>query len=313
MRVVTLVPGSIDNQILFFATLDDLKRYYPDAQIDVIVEPQSKAAYRISKSVHDVLTFDYKDRNSLADWGNLVGMIRDREYDVAIIVGQSWLVGLLMWLTGIPTRIGYQGQGAVFLTNHITPNLSQYVAKVYHDLLKPLKINTPCPPLSVNVPKVDIEWAQGEQKRLGVSESGFILINAGGSNLDTTYPVESWQKIIAACQEKQPDLPVVVIKEADNESFVRSILEHCHNIKVTSPDDIGKLTAIIGGASLMLSVENSLLQLSIAVETYTIALMNSTDSEKLLPTSEKVLAITSPTRKLADISPQIVLEKIWGT
>jgi ADP-heptose:LPS heptosyltransferase len=54
--------------------------------------------------------------------------------------------------------------------------------------------------------------------------------------------------------------------------------------------------------------------LSIAVETYTIALLNSTDSEKkLLPTSEKVLTITSPTGKLADITPQIVLEKIWGS
>ncbi len=312
MRVVALVPGSIDNQILFFATLDDLKRYYPHSQIDVIVEPQSKAAYRVSKSVHDVFTFDYKDRNSLADWGNLVGMIRDREYDVAIIVGQSWFVGLLMWLTGIPTRIGYQGQGAVFLTNPISPKLSQYVAKMYHDLLKPLKIDTDCPALAVNVPKVDIEWAQGEQKRLGVDETGFILINAGGTTLDTTYPRENWQQIIEACQQKQPDLPVVVIKEANNEPLVKSLLEHCHNIKVTSPDNIGKLTAIIGGASLMLSVENSLLQLSIAVETYTIALLGSTDSQKLLPTSEKVLTITSSTGKIADISPQIVLEKIWG-
>ena len=312
MYVVALVPGSIDNQILFFATLDDLKRYYPHAQIDVIVEPKSKAAYRVSKSVHDVLTFDYKDRNSLADWSNLVGMIRDREYDVAIIVGQSWLIGLLIWLTGIPTRIGYQGQGAVFLTNPITPKLSEYVARMYHDLLKPLKIDTPCPALSVNVPKIDLEWARGEQKRLGVNETGFILINAGGITLDTTYPRESWQQIIVACQEKQPDLPVVVIKEAKNEPLVRSLLEHCHNIKVTSPDDIGKLTAMIGGASLMLSVENSLLQLSIAVETYTIALLNCTDAEKLLPTSDKVLTITSNTGKVADISPQTVLEKIWG-
>jgi ADP-heptose:LPS heptosyltransferase len=312
MRVVALVPGSIDNQILFFATLDDLKRYYPQAQIDVIVEPQSKAAYRVSKSVHDVLTFDYKDRNSLADWGNLVGIIRDREYDVAIIVGQSWLVGLLMWLTGIPTRIGYQGQGAVFLTNPITPKLSEYVAKMYHDLLKPLKIDTPCPALSVNVPKVDIQWAQEEQKRLGVNETGFILINAGGTTLDTTYPRENWQQIIAACQQKQPDLSIVVIKEDNNQSFVQSLLELCQNIKVTSPDDIGKLTAIIGAASLMLSVENSFLQLSIAVETYTITLLSSTEAEKLLPTSEKVLAITSQTGKIADISPQIVLEKIWG-
>jgi hypothetical protein len=54
------------------------------------------------------------------------------------------------------------------------------------------------------------------------------------------------------------------------------------------------------------------LQLSIAVETYTITLLDSIDSEKLLPISEKVLAITSSTGKIADISPQIVLEKIWG-
>ena len=312
MRVVALVPGSIDNQILFFATLDDLKRYYPHAQIDVVVEPKSKAAYRVSKSVHDVLTFDYKDRISLADWGNFVGMIRDREYDVAIIVGQSWFVGFLMWLTGITTRIGYQGQGAVFLTDRIVPNLSQYVAKTYHDLLKALKIDTDCPGLSVNVPKIDIEWARGEQKRLGVSETGFILINGGGASLDTTYPEENWQQIIEACQQKQPDLPIVVIKEANNEPLVKSLLESCDNIQVTSPEDIGKLTAIIAGASLMLSVENSYLQLGVAVETYTIALLNSTESLKLLPTSEKVLTMTSHTGKVADISPQIVLEKIWG-
>jgi hypothetical protein len=62
----------------------------------------------------------------------------------------------------------------------------------------------------------------------------------------------------------------------------------------------------------MLSVENSLLQLSVAVETYTIALLDSTESLKSLPISEKVLTITSHTGKIADISPQIVLEKIWG-
>ncbi|MFM6198479.1 MAG: glycosyltransferase family 9 protein, partial [Dolichospermum sp.] len=149
-------------------------------------------------------------------------------------------------------------------------------------------------------------------KRLGVNETGFILINGGGASLDTTYPEENWQQIIETCQQKQPDLPIVVIKEANNELLVKSLLQSCDNIQVTSPEDIGKLTAIIAGASLMLSVENSYLQLSVAVETYTIALLNSTESLKLLPTSEKVLTITSTTGKVGDILPQIVLEKIWG-
>lgn len=318
MRVVAFVPGSISDQILFFPTLDDLKRYYPDAQIDVIVEPRSKAAYRVSKSVHEVLTFDYKDRNSLADWGNLVGTIRDREYDVAITAGESWFIGLFLWLTGIPTRIGYKGKGAGFLTNTITPNTSQYVAAMYHDLLKPLGIKTPCPELTANVPKPDIQWAQQEQKRLGIHETGYILICGGSSqssqidNADKSYPVASWQQIIQDCQHKQPELPIVVIKEADDENFVRSLLESCSNLKITSPDDLGKLTAIIGGASLMLSIENAPLQLAIAVQTYTIALLGSTDPGQLLPTSDKFLAIKSPSGKTADIPPATVLEKIWG-
>lgn len=318
MRVIALVPGGIGDQILFFPTLDDLKRYYPNAQIDVVVEPRSKAAYRVSKSVHEVLAFDFQDRNSLADWGNLVGTIRDREYDVAIAVKQNSLVSLLLWLTGIPIRISYQGKGSVFLTHAVPFKPSQYAAQLYHDLLQPLNIKTPVPELAVNVPKPDIEWAQKEQKRLGVHETGYILIHGGSGQLsqakelDKIYPVEKWQQIIQDFQYKQPDLPVVVIKGPGDEQFVRSLLESSPDIKVTAPDDIGKLTAIIAGANLMLSTDSAALQLSVAVQTYTITLLGQTDPAKLLPKNDKFLAIKSPTGKMADISPNTVLEKIWG-
>jgi ADP-heptose:LPS heptosyltransferase len=318
MRVVALVPGGIGDQILLFPTLDDLKRNYPNAQIDIVVEPRSKAAYRVSKSINEVLTFDYKDRNSLADWGNLIGIIRDREYDVAIAVGQSWLVGLMLWLTGIPTRIGYQGKGAVFLTHTLPFSPSQYLASVYHELLQPLGINSPSPELAVNLPKPDIEWAQKEQKLLGINDTGYVLIYPGSSpsspakGLENVYPVQNWQQIIQDFQQKQPDLPIVIIQEPLDEQIVRSLLETCHHLKVTSPDNIGKLAAMIGGASLMLTTESIALQLSVAVQTYTIALLGSTEPAQLLPNSDKFMAIKSPTGKLADISPKVVLEKVWG-
>jgi ADP-heptose:LPS heptosyltransferase len=318
MRVVALVPGSIGDQILFFPTLDALKSHYPNAQIDVVVEPRSKAAYRVSKSVHEVLTFDYKDRNSLADWGNLVGSIRDREYDVAISAGESWFVGLFLWLTGIPTRIGFQGAGAGFLTNVVSAYTSQYLPLMYHDLLQPLGINSPCPELAVNILKPEIEWAQQQQKRLGINDTGYILIYGGSGKLSpinetvTSYPVANWQQIIQACQQKQPDLPIVLVKETDDEPSILSLLESCAGVKVIATDDVGKLTAIIGGASLMLSTNSAPLQLAVAVQTFTIALFGAADPGKLLPTSDKFLAIKSPTGNIADIPPATVLEKIWG-
>lgn len=318
MRVVALVPGGIGDQILFFPTLDDLKRYYPDARIDVVVEPRSIGAYRVCKTVQDVIRFDFKDRNSLADWANLVGVIREREYDVAISLGQRWFVVFLLWLTGISTRIGYNDEGNIFLTNPVPLKTEQYAAAMYHDLMQGLGINSPCPQLAINVPKPDIDWAEGEQKRLGIQESGYILIHGGSSELpqdkgiDKIYPAQNWQQIVQDFLSRQPDLPVVVIQGPEDQQLVFKLSQSFPNVKVTSPPDVGKLAAMIAGANLMVCTDSTPMHLAVAVGTYTIALFGPTDPQKLLPASDRFVAIKSPTMNMADISPQAVLEKIWG-
>ncbi len=318
MRVVALVPGGIGDQILFFPTLDDLKRYYPDAQIDVVVEPRAAAAYRVCKSVSNVMRFDFKDRNSLTDWVNLIGNIRDREYDVVISLVQRPFVGLSMWLTGIAVRIGYQGAGKIFLTNPVPLKTEQYTAAMYHDLLQGLGINSPCPDLALNVPLPDIKWAEKEQQRLGIKETGYILIYPGSGELsqargiDKIYPLENWQQIIQDLQRRQPDLPIVMISEPEDEQLVRSLSQSYANLKITSPPDTGKLAAMIAGANLMLCTDGAPMQLAVAVQTYTIALFGLTDPKKLLPSRDRFIPIKSPTGKMADIPPQVVLERVWG-
>lgn len=316
MRVVALVPGGIGDQILFFPTLDDLKQNYPDVQIDVVVEPRAQAAYRVCKSVSNVLRFDFKDRNSLTEWVDLIGNLRDREYDIAIFLGQDWFVGLLLWLTGIPTRIGYGDGGNIFLTNAIPLKTVQYAATMYHDLLQGLGINSPCPEIAINVPKPDINWAESEQKRLGIQESGYILIHGGSSQQtqgnDQIYPVTNWQQIIQEFFKRQPDIPVVVIQGSEDKQLMQQLSESCPGIKVTSPPDIGKLAAMIAGANLLLCTDGAPMHLAVAVQTYTIALFGSTEPQKVLPASDRFIGFKSPTGKIADISPQLVMERVWG-
>ncbi|WP_421655566.1 glycosyltransferase family 9 protein [Leptothermofonsia sp. ETS-13] len=319
MRIVAFVPGGIGDQILFFPTLDDLKQVYPEAHIDVVVEPRAQDAYRVSKSVQDTILFDYKDRNSLADFGNLLGTIREREYDVAISLGQRWGVGLLLWLTGIPVRVGYAGSaGQIFLTNPVPLKQNQYAACMYHDLLKGLGINTPCPELSISVPTKDLDWADAERKRLGIQNSGYVLIHGGASEcsrangIDKIYPVESWKGIIQDFQRRQPDLPLVVIQGPEDAEFVEELLQSTSQLKVTMPEDIGKLAAMIAGANLMLCTDSAPMHLAVAVKTYTLALFGPTDPKRLLPDSNRFVGIKSLTGQMSDISPQTVLEKVWG-
>ncbi|MDJ0518480.1 MAG: glycosyltransferase family 9 protein [Trichodesmium sp. MO_231.B1] len=318
MRILALVPGGIGDQILFFPTLDDLKQSYPESQIDVIVEPRSKGAYRVCKSVRDVLTYDFKDANSLADWGNLLGIMRDREYEAVISLGQRWTVGLLLWLTGIPKRVGYAGNGAIFLSDPIRLKTEQYAAQMYHDLLQGMNISTPFKGISINVLKTDIDWAEAEQQRLGIAESGYILIHGGSSQIaqvkgiDKIYPTNYWLEIISELQQKQPNLPVAIVKGPEDAPWVNEIRESSLDVKIVMPGDVGKLAAIIAGANLILCTDSAPMHLAVAVGTYTIALFGPTEPEKLLPKSDRVIAVKSPTGKMADISPQEVLQKIWG-
>ncbi|BAY84108.1 family 9 glycosyl transferase [Calothrix parasitica NIES-267] len=311
MRIVALVPGGIGEQILFFPTLDSLKRKYNTSTIDVVCEPSSKAAYRVSKSVSSVSTFDFDDRNSMADWGNLIGVIRDKEYDVAITSSQSWFTGLLLWLTGINTRVGFQGNASMFFNRVVARNEKQYAARTYHNLLEGLGINSTCPELALNVPKPDIDWANSEQLRLGVKDTGYILVYGSSGDTDTSYPVEKWLSVIKDFKEKQPDMPILIISQPDNQVFVNTVLAAVPDIKEILIDNIGKLAATIAGANLLLCTSSPTMQLAVAVQTYTIALFGSTEPTKLLPKSDKFLAIKSPTGSINDIAPATILEKVW--
>ncbi len=311
MRILALVPGGISEQILFFPTLEDLKIQYPNAIIDVLVEPRAKVAYRVCPQVNEVLLFDYEDRSGLADYLNLLGIIRDREYDIALSLEKSWSIRLLLWLNGIPLTVGYGNKPTWFISKAIPQKTEQYVAEMYHDLMEGLDIQSTCPPLKIALPKDDISWGETEQKRLLLEESGYILIYGGASE---SYPVPQWSNIINRIQEKQPSLSIVLLQGGGDEAWVNSLLSSCSNLKVTKPGDIGKLAAIIAGANLMICTDSTLLQLGVAVGTYTVALFGKTNPKKRLPANDdRFIAIQSPTYNLGDIQASKVLEKIWRT
>ena len=317
MRILALVPGGIGDQILFFPTLDELKRYYPKADLDVIVEPRAKGAYRVSGSVDEVLTFDFKDRNGLADFANLLGIIRDREYDTVLSLESSSSIGLLLWMSGIPIRIGYKSLAGVWcFTNPVPQKTEQYAAHMYYNLLHGLGISSPCPEPQLALRKKDLAWAEEEQQRLQAKD-GYILIHGGSSKLsqakgvDKVYPVKKWQQIIEDIQQKQPDLPIVLIQGPEGEEFVEGMLQVCPELKTTTPGDVGKLAAIIAGADLLLCIDSAPMYLAIAVGTYTIALFGPTEAKKMLPDNDKCVGLQSPTRWIADIKPEDVLGQIW--
>jgi ADP-heptose:LPS heptosyltransferase len=319
MRVLALVPGGISEQLLFFPTLEHIKQALPQADIAVVTEPESVSAYRVSTLVRDVFPYGFAKSNSPAEWANLLGTIRDREFEVVLSATPTGSLGLLLWLSGIPTRVGYQvGSNGVLMTATVPAKTEQYQAFQYHDLLGPLNLGGPCPSATINVPQKDIDWVDRQTKDQGIGDQGYVLVYAGPTDdaPDTSYPAASWQAIVEDFQARQPGLPLVLIQQPETAATVKQLTQTQPNLKVVRPDNIGQMAALIAGANLMLATDSYPLQLGVALNVFTLALFGANAPERRLPpiagSETRFVGITASSGKVADISPDQVLKKVWG-
>ncbi|MEM6611840.1 MAG: glycosyltransferase family 9 protein [Cyanobacteria bacterium P01_C01_bin.72] len=311
MRILALVPGDIGNQLLFFPTLETIKQQYPQAAIDVLVEPRSKKAYRVCKNIDDVLVFDFQDRNSFADYLNLLGTVRDREYDAFISLKTSWRIKLLLWLNGIPTRVGYKDDSALYLSAAIARKSEQYQAEMYHDLVTGLGIQATCPPLTINVPTEDISWAEYEQRRLAIDRGYIVLCDESSTEEVDAYPITSWQKIIADIEQRQTGLSIVLLQSDRNQEWVTTMVTANGNLKAISPPDVGKMAGIIAGANLIVCNSGMAMQLAVATDTYLFALVDNQAQKNIPAAKENCSLISAESNNVKDIEAERVIQQLW--
>lgn len=315
-RLLALVPGGLSDQLLFFPTLDQLDQHYPDAQIDVVVEPRAKAAYTLTSIVDKVIPFDFSGRTGPADWANLIGVGRDREYDAVFYTGTNTPMGLLLWLMGIPQRFGFAGNGSdLFYTDVIAPVRNEYLAHTYHRLLEKLGIEQPCPGLHIELKDADRAWAAAECQRLGIDTeaSRFGLLHGGihpRTSAADLYPLNSWTSLVQGMQERRPDLPLMVVAGSQAGNWTATLTQQVGGLKVSTPQTLGQLGALIERAELLICPDSAPMHLAVAVQTKVIALFGSSTPEVLLPADHVHIGLKSTTGNIGDIPPIQVLEKL---
>ena len=318
MRILALVPGGISDQLLFFPALDDIKRAYPNAEIGIVVEPKAAAAYRVSKIVNTVIPFAFSGTNSPSDWANLLGLIRDREYEIVLTAHPHWNTGLLLWLSGVPARVAYSTASTPWFYTATVADKSQYQAERYHDLLAAIDISKPTPELTINVPEGDIAWANALRDRLEL-KSGYVLMYPG-SEADTAnpshrYPLASWQALIQDFRTKQPQLPILLLNTNDSDAQVAALKNEDSQLKVATTENLGQTSAIVAGADLVLAPNSYTMQLAVALKVFTLALFGQQAPAAMLPPAAgeetRFLGISSSTGQIADIQPETILSKVW--
>ncbi|XGB42955.1 MAG: hypothetical protein LVS60_03810 [Nodosilinea sp. LVE1205-7] len=307
MRVLALVPGGVERQLAFFPLLSQIQDKLASTEIIVVVEPQAQPVYTLSKAVKEVIPYAFEAPNSPADWANLLGILRDWEFDVVITLTQSWSLGLLLWLSGIPTRIGYGGGGnGLFLTHAI----DRHSPSDYGQLLTPLKLSTQLSPPTITLPQADLRAAEGLRQGAGLT-SGYVAIYPGCLPGGDSYPTEGWTALLKDFQQRQPGLPLVLLQTPESLEAIAQLKAAIPDLGVLMPETLGQLAALIAGANLVITVNRYPLSLAAALGVYTVGLNTNLESPAATH-PDRLVMLTSPNSQLGGILPATVIKKVWN-
>jgi ADP-heptose:LPS heptosyltransferase len=229
---------------------------------------------------------------------------------------QSWSIGLLLWLSGIPTRVGYRSAANdLFLTDTVPLNPEQPVTHQYADLLRIVSVSFPLPGLEINVPQGDIAAVDALRQANGLA-GGYVLIYPGTTASGESYGVEAWATVVKDIRQRQPELPVVLAKTPDSAEATAAIERLLPGLAILEPENAGQMAALVAGANLLVTVDSYPLYLATALQVYTIGLFADGNPDQLLPApvggETRTLAVKSDDSTLGRISPELVLKKIWN-
>jgi ADP-heptose:LPS heptosyltransferase len=132
--------GGIGDEILFAPVIEEVKRYLPQAHTTLFLEDRSRSVKDLLLAVDTVKELNIQGQSRVQSFFQLWNMLRSKYFDVVISSGSSPFIPILLFLSGIPVRVGFQtgGTSKRFLTVEapLAPKHDRkgYAAKMYFAL-----------------------------------------------------------------------------------------------------------------------------------------------------------------------------------
>ncbi len=289
MKILAINFGGIGDEIFFLPSLISLKKEFPDAEITLALEPRSRSVKDLTDVVDDLILVDIKGKNKYFELLKLVYKARNGHFDIVISSGGNKLISILLTLTGIKKRYGYDSGklSRILLTKAMPLNKNQYACAMYHDLV------TPVTKYKTYLPEINVE----AQEKIPNS----VLIHPGVSKMSVqkgivkTISAEIWAQTVDLLIEKGKH--VILAGGPDDKEVIETILSRItlHSSLFTNyygkTKSLKDLAVLIGKSEKFICSDSAPLHIAVAMGTKTYAIFGPTDDKKLIPQSEKFVAV----------------------
>jgi lipopolysaccharide heptosyltransferase II len=303
MNILVLKPCCIGDVLMTTPLVTTLRAAFPEAHIDYAVGQWSRPAVATNPDIDEVL--------SVADfgspwWGRLGGtlaaawMLRWRRYDIAFVPEGGWLSHLLVYLAGIPRRIGI-GRWPLLLTQVVSNGEpDEHMVDVYLRMAEVAGLRRHIARELKYVPtQGSLEHAIKLINSHGFDRLPFrvALYPGGGVSPHTTlyhkrWPAERYALLADRMISRYGGGVILLGDESERElNFsVRNNIDH-PVLDLTGRLDIDEIGAVMQMCDAVIANDTGPMHLSVAVGTPTVAIFGPTSARRFGPYGSRHRAV----------------------
>jgi len=269
-RILVVNVNWLGDVIFSSPVFKTLKKNYPQARITCLTVPRVKGILECVPGIDEILVYDEKGKDrGLVGKLRVIGELKKRGFDAAFLLHGSWSRALLVFLAGVPVRVGYLKRNRINLLTHFAQKLGDEPHKSDHYLnvltAYGLKIDDRSCELSVPV------QAQNEIKEIlqkeGIADNELFIVAHTSGNWDLKrWPQNKWTELI---QKITYELKVKVVISEGPEEITRArqiaFSSGADSIVLAGKTNLQQLAALLQRASLVISADSGPLHIASAV------------------------------------------------
>ncbi|MFH1836741.1 MAG: glycosyltransferase family 9 protein, partial [Candidatus Omnitrophota bacterium] len=260
-----------------------LRGKYPDAYIAFLVRPENKDVVKNNPHLDKVIVYDkYGQEKSLIDTVKFALKLRNEKFDTAIALHPTNRVHMIMFLAGIPRRIGYDRNMGFLLSEkvgHRKHEGDMHETDYNRDLLveagfdvsgydrKPYMATT----------DADKKLIESLKKDESIGKE-IIAIHAGASCVSKRWDPKRFAETADILKDRY-GCDIVLVGGDETSEYSASIVSHMRNKALDLTGDllVGELAEFLSGCRLFISNDSGPVHIAVAVGTPVITIFGRND------------------------------------
>jgi heptosyltransferase-2 len=284
-RILVRGVNWVGDTVLTYPAVQQLKTLFPHSHLTILVSSPLVDLWKTFPYVNEIIPLQKKKGiGSFWEDLNISRSLKERNFDLSVILPRSFRSAFQIYLARIPIRIGYQDEGrSFFLTNgiHRTKEvLGSHRVHYFQKLIEPLgKVESPTTP-RIFLREEDRRWAEQVLTDLNLLDGRPLIgMNPGATYglAKCWYPGRFGELGKRLCEKWKATL--LLFGKEEEKSIAEETLRLLGNggADLTGKTNLLQLAALLERCHLLVTNDTGTMHVATAVGTPVVALFGSTD------------------------------------